>query len=213
MEQRSPEWFAARAGRITGSAFDDAMNVLKSGEAGANRKNLIARLAVERLTGECADTFQNDAMRRGIELEAEACAAYEAETGEIVEHVAFVPHPGYAFVGVSPDGLIGSDGLVEFKCPASMHKHLSALQCGDHSTEYRWQLQGQLWVTGRSYVDAVSYDPRFPDGLRLAITRITRDEIAIAQLAAECVKVDAAVSAVVSELTAIQQRKAAPKNP
>lgn len=203
MEQRSPEWFAMRAGKITGSAFDDVMNVLKSGEAGAARKNLIVRLAIERLTGECVESFQNDAMRRGAELEPEARAAYEAQTGELVESVAFLAHPSLPFVGVSPDGLVDG-GLVEFKCPASMHKHLDALQNGAHAIEYRWQLQGQMWVCGRPWVDAVSYDPRFPAGLRLAITRVSRDDIAIAKLEAECRAVNTEVSAALEQLNSIR---------
>lgn len=209
MEQRSEEWFAARAGKITGSAFSDVMNILKGGESGVNRKNLIARLAVERITGVCADTFQNEAMRRGIELEAEACASYEAETGDFVEHVAFVNHPKHDFIGVSPDGLIGDDGLAEFKCPASMHKHLSALQTGDHAIEYKWQLQGQLWVTDRNWVKAVSYDPRFPEGLRLAIVHVNRDEKAIAELESECLKVNALINKALEEIQQLQHRKAA----
>lgn len=209
MEQRSDEWFAMRAGKITGSAFGDVMNILKGGEAGVNRKNLIARLAIERITGACADTYQNEAMRRGIELEAEACASYEAETGDFVEHIAFVVHPTYDFIGVSPDGLVGDDGLTEFKCPASMHKHLSALQTGDHAVEYKWQLQGQLWVTGRKRVKAVSYDPRFPEGLRLAIVNVERDEKAIAELEAECLKVNALIEKALDEIHQLQQKRAA----
>jgi hypothetical protein len=105
---------------------------------------------------------------------------------------------------VSPDGLLGDAGLVELKCPASQHKHLS--RCWPPSTsEYRWQLQGQLWVTGRQWVDAVSYDPRFPEHLRLAIVRVTRDEKAIAELAAECAKAHAEIESVLSQL----QQKAA----
>lgn len=207
--QRDDAWFAMRAGKITGSAADDVMNILKSDEAGANRKNLVVRLAVERLTGQCADTFQNEAMRRGIELEAEACAAYEAETGYMVRHVDFVVHPDYEFVGMSPDGILDGVGLVEFKCPMSMHKHMSALLIGDHAAEYRWQLQHQLWVQGDPFVDAVSYDPRFPEGLRLAIKRVFRDDIAIKQLEAQCLAVNGEVERNVAELRAMLAKRAA----
>lgn len=205
MEQRSPEWFAARCGKLTASRFADVMNVLKDGTPGANRRALVTLLAVERLTGETVETFCNDAMRRGTELEPAALAAYEAQTGEFVESAAFVQHPDVPYVGVSPDGLLGDDGLVELKCPANMAKHLDAIRSGDHAKEYRWQLQGQLWVMGRSWVDAVSFDPRFPDSLRLAIVRVTRDEIAIRQLAAECEKANAEIEEILNDL----QQKAA----
>lgn len=205
MEQRSAEWFAARCGKLTASRFSDVMNVLKDGSPGANRRALVTLLAVERLTGETVETFCNDAMRRGTELEPAARAAYEAQTGELVEEAAFVPHPDVPYVGVSPDGLLGDDGLVELKCPANMAKHLDAIRTGDHAKEYRWQLQGQLWATGRAWVDAVSFDPRFPEHLRLAIVRVTRDEIAIRQLAAECEKANAEIEEILHDL----QQKAA----
>ena len=159
-----------------------------------------AKMAVVRLTGATVETFQNDAMRRGTELEPAARAAYEAHTGELVEEVGFIQHPKLAFVGVSPDGLLGDDGLVELKCPANMAKHLDALRSNDHAKEYRWQLQGQLWVTGRQWVDAVSFDPRFPEHLRLAICRVNRDESAIAQLSAECCKANDEIESILHDL-------------
>lgn len=205
MEQRSSEWFAARVGRLTASRFADVMNVLKDGSPGANRRALVTMLAVERLTGEPVETFQNDAMRRGTELEPAARAAYEAHTGELVEEVGFIRHPALDFVGVSPDGLLGDEGLVELKCPANMAKHLDGLRSDEHAREYRWQLQGQLWVTGRKWVDAVSFDPRFPEHLRLAICRVVRDEPAIAQLEAECVKANTEIESI---LVTLQQKAA-----
>lgn len=206
MEQRSGEWYDARRGKLTGSAFSDVMNILKDGKPGASRRELVTRLALERLTGQTIDGFQNEAMRRGIELEPEARAAFEAETGEIVDEVGFIDHPVLPFVGVSPDGLIGNDGMVEFKCPYSMAKHLDALRSSDHAKEYRWQLQGQLWVAHRKWVKAVSYDPRFPEHLRLAICHVERDEKAIGQLADECQKANAEIEQVVIQL---QQKEAA----
>lgn len=198
--QRTEAWFAQRRGKLTGSAFCDLMNVLKDGKPGANRRELVTRLALERLTGSTVDTYQNEAMRRGIELEPEARAAYEAHTGELVELIDFIEDGGMPFVGVSPDGLLGSDGMVEFKCPASQSKHLDALRRGEHAVEYRWQLQGQLMVAQRDWVDAVSYDNRFPEHLRLAIKRVYRDEQAIKQLAAECERANDEIESIVAEL-------------
>lgn len=203
--QRSEAWHSARCGKLTGSRFADVMNLIAGGKPGANRRALITQLAVERLTGKTVETFQNDAMRRGTELEPEARAAYEAHTGELVEEVGFIPHPVLTFVGVSPDGLLGNDGMVELKCPANMAKHLEALRSNEHAKEYKWQLQGQLWVAHRKWVDAVSYDPRFPEHLRLAIARIPRDESAIKELAAECAKANSEIEEVLFTL----QKKAA----
>lgn len=205
MEQGSTEWRLARCGKLTASRFAHVMNVLKDGSPGANRRELVTQLAIERLTGVPVDGYENDAMRRGRELEAEARAAYEADTGELVEQVAFVNHPEMDFVGVSPDGLLGDDGLLEIKCPANMAKHLEALRANEHAREYRWQLQGQLWVTHRKWVKAVSYDPRFPTHLRLAVAHVGRDEKAIRELAEACVKANDEINEILYQL----QQKAA----
>jgi hypothetical protein len=122
-----------------------------------------------------------------------------------VQEVGYVPHPTIERAGCSPDGLCGDSGLVEIKCPSSMAKHLEALRTGAHAQEYAWQLQHQLWVTGRDWVDAVSYDPRFPDGLQLAIKRVLRDEEAIILLETSVKIADREVDAMVRELEALRQ--------
>lgn len=198
--QRTAEWFARRAGKFTGSRFADLMAVTKSGPS-ASRRNLLATLAVERITGACVETYSNAAMQRGIELEEEARQAYEAHAGTLCVEIDFIDHPNVPMVGVSPDGLVGDDGLVEIKCQASMAKHLDAIRTGAHAAEYRWQIQGQLWVTGRQWCDAVSYDPRFPQRLQLAVTRVMRDDDAIAQLAAAVGEAEVEVARIVAELT------------
>jgi len=204
MEQRTEDWFAARCGKFTGSRFADLMATTRSGPS-ASRANLIATLALERLTGQPESTFQNDAMRRGTEMEPLARGAYEALTGDLVELVGFIQHPRLAFVGVSPDGLIGDDGMVELKCPASQAKHLSYLRHGAHADEYRWQIQGQMWVADRQWCDIVSFDPRFPDDLQLAVERVMRSEADFDALTAACAKANAEVDAIVEELKNMQR--------
>lgn len=198
-EQETEGWMLARAGNFTASRSADLMAKTRSGPS-ASRANLIATLAVERITGECVATYTNAAMQRGTELEAEARDAYSFERGVSVAETGYVKHPTLAHVGASPDGLVGDEGLVEIKCPASMQKHLDALRTGAHAVEYRWQLQHQMMVTGREWVDAVSYDPRFPDGLQLAIVRVQRDEKAIKELMLSIVVAEPEVQAIVEEL-------------
>lgn len=200
MSQRTPEWFAQRAGKFTGSRFGDLMAKVKDGNPAASRAALLALLAVERLTGTCVETYSNAAMERGTLLEDEARQAYEAHTGNLCVVPDFIVHPAYDFIGISPDGCVDADGLAEIKCPSNMAKHLDALRKGAHATEYKWQVQGQLFVTGRAWCDVVSYDPRFPEGLRLAITRVTRDDVAIKALEQACIAANAEVDAMVAEL-------------
>lgn len=186
MEQRSDAWFAARAGKFTGSRFSSLMARLKNGEPGASCQNLLAALVIERLTGRPTEMYVNAAMERGTLLEPHALTAYADRTGNAVQTVGFVVHPTLDYVGVSPDGLIGDDGLVEIKCPSAENKHLDALLHGSHATEYQWQIQGQMWVTGREWCDAVSYDPRWPDHMTLAITRVYCDPFMHKALAEAC---------------------------
>jgi putative phage-type endonuclease len=204
LKQGSQEWHSVRCGRFTGSRFGDLMASTRSGPS-ASRKALLATLAVERLTGQTVETYQNDAMRRGTELEAEARDAYSFSTGQTVAECGFIPCDTIPNTGCSPDGLVGNDGLLEIKCPASEAKHLDALIRGQHAKEYHWQLQHQMLVTGRAWVDAVSYDPRWPDHLQLAIVRVQRDEAAIADLAQAIREADAEIEAFIATL----QQKAA----
>ena len=184
MAQRDEAWFRNRAGKFTGSRFCDLMAKTKTGPS-TSRKNLITCLAVERITGNCMETYSNFAMQRGTLLEPDAIKAYEDHEMLEVKLVDFVQHD-LEFVGASPDGLIGRNGVVEVKCPSAEAKHYEALRYGSHAVEYKWQLQGLLWVTGRAWVDAVSYDPRFPPGLELAIVRVKRDRDAITELVEAC---------------------------
>lgn len=201
--QETAEWMAKRAGKFTASRASDLMAKTRTGPA-ASRAALLTLLAVERLTGECVPTYSNGAMQRGVELEAEARDAYAFARMAVVDQAGFITYPDLPNTGCSPDGLIDDDGLLEIKCPANMSKHLEALRTGEHAREYRWQLQHQLMATGRQWVDAVSYDPRFPEHLQLAIKRVHRDEDAIAELRAEIRRADAEVAAMVAELSAMK---------
>ena len=194
--QGSAAWCQLRVGNFTSSRAADLMATTKNGPS-TSRANLITQLAVERITGQPTEGYTNAAMQRGNDLEGEAIEAFVFETGIIVDVCGYIEHPSISRVGSSPDGLIGEDGLAEFKCPASMAKHLAALEKGAHAVEYAWQIQHQMWVTGRQWNYAVSYDPRFPDGLRLAITLVKRDEEAIAKLEEETVKAEVEVQKLV----------------
>jgi hypothetical protein len=117
-DQRTPEWHAARLGVLTGSRASDAFAVLKKGGESTSRRNLRLQLVLERLTGQSQESgYVTAAMERGILLEPDACAAYEAETGVLVTSVGFIAHDTLA-AGCSPDGLT-EDGLIEIKCPGA----------------------------------------------------------------------------------------------
>jgi putative phage-type endonuclease len=205
MSQRTEAWLKMRAGKFTGSRFADLMAKTQAGKPAASRANLLTLLAVERLTGTCVETYSNAAMERGSALEEEARQAFEARIGELCVVRDFIPHPTLPNVGVSPDGEFSADDGVEIKCPMSMAKHLDALRTGAHAEEYRWQVQGQIMCAGWKRCHVVSYDPRFPEGLRLAVTVVERDDKAIAELEAACIAADAEVTAMVDELINLEK--------
>jgi hypothetical protein len=78
----------------------------------------------------------------------------------VVNQVGFVELN--EFVGCSPDGLIGDDGLIEIKCPNTA-THIEYIIDGELPKEYEKQVHSQLWITDRKWCDFVSYDPRLTD--------------------------------------------------
>lgn len=176
IEQRSPEWFAARTGKFTGSKFNDAMSrSKKTGEPLKACTDLIWQVATERLTGNPVESYRNQAMDWGVEQEPNAKNTYEFIEGVSVVEEGFIIHPEYNFIGVSPDGLIGEDGGLEIKCPWNSMRHLERFIIG-MPDEYKAQVQGCLWVTGREYWDFMSFDPRMPPAHQIYKERIYRDE-------------------------------------
>ena len=111
-------------------------------------------------------------------MEPEARNAYRETVFEEVNEVGFIPHPSILDAGASPDGLVGDDGLVEIKCPES-HTHIGYVLDGQVPEKYIPQMQWQMACTGRQWCDFVSYDPRCPEGLRLFVKRLDRDDIYI----------------------------------
>jgi len=185
MEQKSEEWFAARLGKVTASKVADVLAKTKTGVS-ASRANYLSDLVVERLTGQQAEFYQNDAMQWGTETEPQARMAYEAYKNVLVDEEGFIDHPTIANFGCSPDGLIGVDGLIEIKCPNSK-THIDTLLSGKAPSKYIPQMQTQMAVTGRQYCDFVSFDPRLPEDLQLFVVRVNRDDEYIANIEEEVV--------------------------
>lgn len=198
MEQGSPEWFKARAGKVTASRIADVVAKTKSGYS-ASRANYCAQLVVEVLTGEVAESFTNAAMQWGVDTEPKARNAYSARTGDLVDQTGFFVHPRIAQSGASPDGLIGDEGLVEVKCPNTA-THIETLLDKSPANKYLLQMQWQMACTNRAWCDFVSYDPRMPERLRLFVLRVPRDDRLIAEVEREVISFLAEVNAKVGQL-------------
>lgn len=179
-EQGTPEWFAARLGKVTASRVADVIAKTKTGW-GASRANYMAELIAERLTGVPAEKYTNGAMQWGTDTEPQARAAYSFYAETDVTEVGFIEHPRIPMTGASPDGLIGIDGLVECKCPNTA-THLDTLLGGEIPAKYITQMQWQLACTERQWCDWVSYDPRLPGSMQLFVRRVHRDDTMIADL-------------------------------
>jgi putative phage-type endonuclease len=201
MEQGTPEWFKARAGKVTASRIADLVARTKSGYS-SSRANYCAQLVVEILTGEVAESFTNAAMQWGVDTEPKARNAYSARTGDLVDQVGFFVHPRIAQSGASPDGCIGDEGLVEVKCPNTA-THIETLLDKAPANKYLLQMQWQMACTNRAWCDFVSYDPRMPEKLRLFVLRIPRDEKLIAEVEKEVASFIAEVNAKVEQLMAV----------
>lgn len=183
MQQRSPDWFAARLGKVTASRIADVMAKTKTGYS-TSRANYAAQLVAERLTGNVAESYSNAAMQWGTDQEPNAKAAYEWLSDVEVVEVGFIQHPDLEMAGASPDGLVGDDGLVEIKCPITA-THINTLLKQTIDKKYLLQMMWQMDCTGRKWCDFVSFDPRLPENMQLWVKRVERDDKLIAEIRSE----------------------------
>ncbi len=180
MEQGSDSWKEIRMGKVTGTGFQ---KVLAKGQ-GKTRKAYMMQLAAERLTGLCQESYSNATMDRGNEVEPQAKACYEAINGVSVVEVGFAQLNDD--IGVSPDGFVGEDGIIEIKCPNST-THIDYILSNKMPSTYKAQVQGILWVTDRKWCDFVSFDPRMKT-CRFHCVRVHRDTSYILDISNEVAK-------------------------
>lgn len=173
IEQGSEAWHNQRLGKVTASRISDVMARTKTGY-GASRKNYMMELLCQRLTGRKEEGYINAAMQRGTELEPMARGMYEGLNGVLVVEASFIDHPTIPMSGASPDGLVGTDGLVEIKCPNTA-QHVEFLRTGHIDNDYILQMHWQMVCTNRGWCDFVSYDDRMPQELAFKCVRVNLD--------------------------------------
>lgn len=175
--QRSEEWFAARAGRVTGSRAADVLAKIKTGEAAA-RRDYRLQLAVERLTGRPMEDggFVSAEMQRGIDLEPKARQVFMEKSGLEVRETGFVIRDDLS-IGCSTDGDVGSfTEIVEIKCPKSW-THIEYLRGKRLPPKYAPQVMHNLLVTGAERCHFISYDDRLPPYLDYFHVIVERSEL------------------------------------
>lgn len=184
VKQGEEDWHALRLGIPTGSQFSRI--VTPTGKLSESRHKLMSELIAERYIGQAKESFTSAAMDRGRGMEAEAVAHYAAKRRIDPVRVGFVSNTART-IGVSPDSFVNADELLEVKCP-NPETHMSYLMATmdgvkrkSVAQEYKPQVQGQLWLTGRQRCVTLSYCPGFPPAVLVA----ERDDKYIELLATE----------------------------
>ena len=183
IEQGTVEWHELRRGKVTASRVADILAKTKTGTS-ASRQNYLIELALQRTTKTIEPSYTNAAMEWGTATEPQARVAYEINTNNFVDQVPFIDHPSIVGFGCSPDGLVGTDGLLEIKCPNSA-THWEYFKAKEPPKKYFIQMQAQMAVTGAKWCDFVSFDPRMPERSQLLIVNVPRDAEFILYMEAE----------------------------
>lgn len=191
MEQNSPDWFNIRLGLFTSSQVFNLFTKSKAGGGGFGKAGItyITQKAIESIYPIEVEGFSSKATQWGTDHEDSARNVYEVMSGNEVTNGGF-----YVFdenTGSSPDGLIGNDGIVEIKCPYTRINHINnVINLKDDidlyklSKAYYYQVHHQMFCSGRSYVDFMSFDPRLLDHKNfLHVIRIERNDELMEQMA------------------------------
>jgi hypothetical protein len=201
-EQGTAEWHAQRAGHATASRFKDIL----AGKGA--REAYLYQLAGERLSGEGKRSAGSQSLAWGKEAEDLARQEYEDQTGEFVKQVGFAVHSSIKWVGASSDALVGDKGCIEIKSPFDCSVHTRTLDLGMPG-EHTAQVQGNLWILERDWIDFCSYDPAFPSPYNLHRQRFWRDESFIKHTEREVKKFLAEVNVVVNRIKQSKRKEAA----
>lgn len=170
-DQRSEQWFEQRRGMVTASVVGKLLTpTLKVADNDTSR-GVVTALVAERITGYTEETPMTSDMWRGVEHEPIAIDKYVDHFGRAVQSVGFMvmEQDGWR-LGYSPDGLVGDTGLVEVKCPRAKG-NLTTILSGEVPAYHMAQLQTGLLVSGREWIDFIS----FHGGMPLFVKRVTPD--------------------------------------
>jgi hypothetical protein len=177
--QRSPEWFAQRSGKITGSKFED---VMKSGRKkdeiwGQSALTYLRKVAAEILTGEYEETPTTKDMEWGQIWEDAAVKAFNEKTGLNMRSCGFFENSLIRGCGSSPDA-VDKGMTLEVKCKKSKNHMLYLLDTEELIKAHRWQVVGEALFTESEIAFIASFDPRFQEDKQLAIYEYPREDLA-----------------------------------
>lgn len=196
-DQNSDQWLRARMGIPTASQFSTVMASGRGGAESKTRATYLRKLAGEIITGEPMENFTNAHTERGHAMEQEARDFYALMTGNTPKQVGFIRNGDK---GGSPDSLIDEDGLLEIKT-ALPHILIEYIEADKFPATHVAQCQGNLWVSGRQWLDLVVYWPKMPPFIK----RIERDPVYIASLTKGVAEFNAELAGLVKRVKAYGQ--------
>lgn len=172
IDQNSDEWFLLRAGKLTGSGFSKIMANL--GKAfGDPAKKYAADIAIEQITGTpTSQSYSNTHMERGHEQEPLARMQYEDDFFCEVSNGGFFEHN---WIGVSPDGLVYDEGVIEIKSVIPS-VHYANIKRQSFDPAYKWQLIGNLKFTQREWIDFISFCVDYPEDKKIYTYRLYKED-------------------------------------
>ena len=172
VEQRSDEWSDLRRGIVTASTVKSLVTA-KTRQVASNieQRSLLRTIVAERVNGWTDDSYVSWDMMMGHlnepiarDLYAEHYKVPVTQMGFMIRDIAGLR------LGYSPDALVGDDGLLEIK---SRHpkEHVATVLAGEVPPEHMAQCQAGLLVSGREWLDFVS----FSAGMALYPVRVLPD--------------------------------------
>lgn len=191
-EQGSQEWHDLRETRVGGSTcaplFTEPSSKLKDKGhiLGKGAMSLAYSLAAKQAKLDQPISYSpyqevrtfSMAMERGTDLEPFARESYTEETGRKVQEVGYIEDTRFRFVGFSPDGLVGDEGLIEIKCPLGQ-EFTRVMLTGEIKKDYLCQMHFGMWITGRQWCEMYTYHP---ENRRQSLIRVERDPQIMARL-------------------------------
>jgi len=182
-QQRTESWHDDRLGKFSASQIYRLMTEPKlkadkdAGNLSEGAMTYIYECVAESLTGiRAKEEFTSKYTEWGIDNEPIAKRVYETVFEAIVTdtgHIAYGEH-----AGGSPDGLVGDDGIVEFKCPYTITSHLEHyLKDLSKKPEYYWQCLMYVLITGRKWIDFLSWHPAYKSNMQLIKKRLLRETV------------------------------------
>jgi hypothetical protein len=168
--QGSDEWHAQRRGTLTASEMSLILTPKLKATSNDKERMHVNELSAQRISEYVEPSYIGDNMLRGWDDEIEARNLYSQHHAPVTE-VGFITCDRWGFtIGYSPDGLVGDDGLIE--CKSRKQKfQIQTIATNEVPEEYVLQLQTGLLVTGREWIDFVSYS----GGLPLFVKRVFPD--------------------------------------